>query len=85
VLRVGKWNHVPSFLQVKTLHCRTSLVYQFSSSKRVISYYTPGYSEYIEDICWFVDFGGRSNFISRVVNINWYFHEWRRNKSTEIN
>jgi len=53
VLRVGKWNHVPSFLQVKTLQCRTSLVYQFSSSKRVISYYTPGYSEYIEDICWF--------------------------------
>jgi len=24
----------------------------------------------------FVDFGGRSNFISHVVKRNWYFHEW---------
>jgi len=24
----------------------------------------------------FVDFGGRSNFISQVVKRNWYFHEW---------
>jgi len=27
ILRVGKWNHGPFFLQAKTLYCTTSLIY----------------------------------------------------------